>query len=173
MRQDLSFSAVMSEESCKCAMEKLKEDLRNCQMRRLEFFRLADEEQEKIAFLRHSLEVLSKLCNEPFEDEKEMGLTAAIRMALKSHGGCLNARQVKVQIERLGFSTANYKNVLATIHTVLKRLARNGELDASGKSEGRTAYRWQLVQSAKIDRVTVKPPASAKAAGKTFEGGVK
>ena len=42
-------------------------------------------------------------------------------MALKTHGGALNAQQVKTRLEQLGFKTES-TNLLASIHTILKRL---------------------------------------------------
>lgn len=134
----------MSTENYKPALDRLKQDLRDSKIRRLEHLRGVDEEEERIAHLRQTVAALSKLCGEAFdEDDDEFGLTDAIRMALKAHGGHLTPQQVKSQIEKLGFKTDKYSNALASIHTVLKRLVIKGELDDNGTSgDGKTAYRW-------------------------------
>jgi hypothetical protein len=133
----------MSPENYKSALEQLKKDLRDSKQRRLEHLRGVEEEEERITHLRQSVASLSRLCGEAFDDEDEFGLTDAIRMALKAHGGHLNPQQVRAQIERLGFKTEKYTNVLASIHTVLKRLVIKGEVDDSATAgDGKTAYRW-------------------------------
>lgn len=132
----------MSPEDYKVALTKLKQDLRESKARRIEHIDAAEREEERIAHLRQTVAALSKLCGEPFDDEDdEFGLTEAIRMALKAHGGHLNAQQVKTQIEKLGFNTGKYTNALASIHTVLKRLVVKGEADDTASFDGKTAYR--------------------------------
>ena len=143
---------IMSAEDYKSALKQLRGDLREAKIRYRGLLQQAEDEEEAIVHLRQTVAALSKLCGETFDDEEdEFGLTDAIRMALKAHGGYLNPQQVKVQIERLGFKTEKYNNVLASIHTVLKRLVVKGELDDSGMADGKTAYRW-------VQRTVPPPP---------------
>lgn len=143
----MSNLARMETEDYKATLERFRAELEKAKATHQNLLRFAEAEEQKIAHLRQSVSALAQLCGESFEDDDEFGLTDAIRMALKAHGGALNAQQVKVQIERLGFNTAKYTNALASIHTVLKRLAIKGELDDAATSDGKTAYRWIAKQT--------------------------
>jgi hypothetical protein len=123
------------------SLEDAKEDLRMAREQRDDAIELAEHLEDQIMELRRTVAGLSALCGEPFNEDDEFGLTDSIRMALKTHNGGLNAQQVKTRLEQLGYKT-NSANLLASVHTILKRLALKGELDDTLTSDGKTAYRW-------------------------------
>jgi chromosome segregation ATPase len=87
----------------------------------------------RIADLRQTVAILSKLCGEALvEVEDALGLTDAIRIALDESGGKeMHAQDVRLLLESRGFQTRRYGNLLASIHTVLKRLQARGEVKAT------------------------------------------
>ena len=70
------------------------------------------------------------------------GLTDAIREVLSTHSEhYLSPIHIRDLLKEMGFDTGKYKNVLASIHTVLKRLRSHKEVvDAS--NEGKVVYKW-------------------------------
>lgn len=71
-------------------------------------------------------------------------LTDSCRLILKSFPGPLTAADVRRELELLGFDFSHYSsNPLSSIHTVLKRLAEAGEVQAGTSREGRAAYHWK------------------------------
>jgi predicted nuclease with TOPRIM domain len=111
--------------------------------------------ERRIEKLRHAIVGLGGLCGEtaetinskwpdlfPDKVQEITGLTDAIREILSSHAEhYLSPVHVRDLLKEMGFDTGKYKNVLASIHTVLKRLLGQGEvLDSS--DEGRVVYRW-------------------------------
>ena len=74
--------------------------------------------------------------------DPDTGLTDAVRKALQSLSSMsLSPVQVRNRMEKLGYDLSSYKNVLASIHTILKRLKRKGEV-TSRERDGKTVYRW-------------------------------
>jgi hypothetical protein len=75
--------------------------------------------------------------------DPDIGLTDAVRKALQSMSAMsLSPIQVRNRMDHLHFDLSPYKNVLASIHTILKRLKAKGEI-TSRERDGKTVYRWQ------------------------------
>jgi hypothetical protein len=123
------------------ALAETKDELLAARKSREEAIKKQEDLEQRIMELRRTVAALSALCGEEFNEDDEFGLTDSIRMALKTHGGALNAQQVKARLEQLGFRTAS-TNLLASVHTILKRLVLKGEIDDSLSADGKTAYRW-------------------------------
>jgi hypothetical protein len=74
----------------------------------------------------------------------ETGLTDAVRMITSSFGFPMTPKQVRDALLHLDYNLSGYSNILATLHTTMKRLARTGELvnvvDEKGNELG--AYAW-------------------------------
>lgn len=109
---------------------------------------------QRIMKLRGAVRGLAGLCDiddveeenpSLFPDEysdRDIGLTDAIRTVLSSHGEAfLSPVFIRDRLADVGFDIKTHKNILASIHTVLKRLQRQGEA-APWTKEGRTAYKW-------------------------------
>lgn len=70
------------------------------------------------------------------------GLTDAIREVLSMHSEhYLSPIHIRDFLTDMGFDTGKYKNVLASIHTVLKRLRSQKEV-VDTSSEGKVVYKW-------------------------------
>lgn len=123
--------------------EALTKDLHAAKARHAQAIATADREELDITNLRQSLAAIGQLCGKKFEEEDEYGLTDLVRMALRTmQGSALEPTQVKERIESLGYPQKS-ENVLASIHTILKRLLAKGEVDTHILQPGnKTAYRW-------------------------------
>jgi hypothetical protein len=116
-----------------------------------EFDNLLEEEarlEARLAAIRERAEVLRKtimsvgdLLGEDREPES-VGITDAIRSVLQNKVDMFfSPRGVRSHLQKNDFPLDNYKNVLAVIHTTLKRLEDQGEVVPSVK-DGKTYYRW-------------------------------
>lgn len=111
----------------------------------------------RISMFREAALSLGGLCGKDVKDitaehpelfpdmiDPDTGLTDAVRKALQSlHAMSLSPIQVRNRMESLGFDLSPYKNVLASIHTILKRLKAKNEV-TSRERDGKTVYRWAL-----------------------------
>jgi len=110
----------------------------------------AEKAERAIVELRQTIAALQRLCGEPeFVEEDALGLTDAIRMAFKTEiveGGLpangMSAHDIRTKMESMGYR-GRWGNLLASIHTVIKRLHEKGELEATGNLNGRETFRWR------------------------------
>jgi hypothetical protein len=66
----------------------------------------------------------------PDNAEPELGFTDAVRKVFENTKDHLHHPvSVRDELKKMGFPLAKYKNPLASIHTILKRLVDQGELD--------------------------------------------
>ena len=99
-----------------------------------ELFRRREELATKIAKQQTRVAALAALCEESEEVDKmrEMdlgGLTNACRTAFRAAGNRgLIPMEVRAALERLRFPIRTHKNILASIHTVIRRLEKGGEI---------------------------------------------
>jgi hypothetical protein len=70
------------------------------------------------------------------------GLTDAIRAALKAFGRPMTPIEVRDGLISLGYDLSVYSNVLASIHTALKRLHESREITKHADREGKVSYEW-------------------------------
>ena len=89
------------------------------------------------------------MCGEPeFVEEDALGLTDAIRMAFKTEATNkimdpgMSPQDVRTKLESMGYG-GQWGNLLASIHTVIKRLHDKGEIEAAGNFYGRDTFRWK------------------------------
>lgn len=75
----------------------------------------------------------------------DIGMTDAIRKVLQSAGTFLTPVGVRTELKTTGYDTDRYKNVLASIHTVLKRLAESGEVETEITNDV-MAYKWKVMK---------------------------
>jgi hypothetical protein len=138
----------MTHETYKEALKQAKTDLAE-QVETLGRAQDCAEKAEKaIVELRQTITALQRLCGEPeFVEEDALGLTDAIRMVFKTAnaeaGGreALSAHDVRERMERMGYG-GRWGNLLASIHTVIKRLHEQKQLEATGNLNGRDTFRW-------------------------------
>jgi hypothetical protein len=71
------------------------------------------------------------------------GFTDSVRKVLRANRGqAATAIAVREMLAKAGFNLSAYTNPLASIHTILKRLAERGEVTAS-MNDGQKYYRWK------------------------------
>jgi len=106
--------------------------------------KLAELAEKEILELRQTVSALQRLCGESeYVEEDALGLTDAIRMTFKTAAGgaSLTAQDVKDLMENSGYA-GRWGNLLASIHTVIKRLYAKGEIESGGNVKGRDTFRW-------------------------------
>ncbi len=117
-----------------------------------ELFRQSEELATKIAKQQTRVAALAALC-EQSEEVGEMteldlgGLTNACRTAFRAAGNRgLMPTEVRSALEQLRFPTRTHKNILASIHTVIRRLERAGEVREAihdiHDGANRSVYQW-------------------------------
>lgn len=121
----------------------------------------AQELEQRIGDLRQTISVLSKLCGQENVDlETSLGLTDAIRMAFRGLGNqAITAQEMRLRLETEGFNTRRYGNLLASIHTVINRLAARGEIRLVGTQGDKPAYQRILGQ---VELGALTPPPKPK-----------
>jgi hypothetical protein len=105
---------------------------------------VVERKHKEIVDLRQTVTVLSRLCGEPeFIEEDTLGLTEVIRLAYKSAvgGPGLTLQDVKDLIDSMGYA-GRWGNLLASVHTVTKRLIAKGDVEPAGNVNGKDTYRW-------------------------------
>lgn len=101
----------------------------------------------RLAQVRAALAALLVLeGDEPVQFEGK--LADACRVVLKKHAGAsLSPLQVRDELKVIGYdiSKDNHSNIMASIHSVLKRLKESGEVESKEAKDGSgTRYRWPL-----------------------------
>jgi hypothetical protein len=90
----------------------------------------------RLAQLVQAIGSLSRLCH--VKPAVELGLTDACRMVLKAVDHALTAAEIRLKLETMGYDTSHFSNPLGSIHVVLRRLCRSGEVSVVGKN----AFAW-------------------------------
>jgi hypothetical protein len=79
---------------------------------------------------------------------KPEGFTDAIRKCLRASLEPLTPSEVKEMLPATGFDLSGYSNPLASIHTILKRLAKTEYVESVITKDGKTGYKWMTVKLA-------------------------
>lgn len=145
----------MADEYYKSALELGVQELADLMREREELDARREELSERIARVRQGVLGLSALAGynpqalemqypHLFPDllDSDIGLTDAVRKVLQANGKFMTPVGVRTGLRTLGFDIGRYKNPLASIHTVLKRLKDAGEVEP-GLIEDNTAYKWK------------------------------
>jgi hypothetical protein len=78
------------------------------------------------------------------------GLTEAVIAVFRAETPkALTPVQVKEKLAQLGFPVAHYRNVMAAIHTILKRLSDGKRIFPVPTADGENAYRLRLIEAIK------------------------
>jgi len=129
---------------------------------------------ERIVQVRNGVLGLSSLAGEnPQDIEKQypelfpdlipsdIGLTDAVRKSLqKFPDRFLTPMTVRKVLQATGYDTDRYKNILASIHTVLKRLVESEEVETKTYESGGTSYKWIKVPFPKVGNSPDPKPSS-------------
>lgn len=144
----------MTKETYQSALNAAIKDLAELMSQREELDTKREELDRDIFQLREGLFGLAILCGtdtnqlakeypELFPDliSPDVGLTDAVRKALASKHTFVSPVEVKDRLAEMGFDITKHKNILASIHTILKRLHTSEEVEA-GNREEKVVYRW-------------------------------
>ncbi len=124
-------------------LEKAKRDLLSEQNALGECLKRQEAHEKKITGLRATIAAISRMLDRDFVEEDAIGLTDAIREAFKSVGqGSLIPTEVKSRLEMMGYDTARYGNLMASVHTIINRLVQKGEIRQIGMRDNKPAYQW-------------------------------
>lgn len=92
------------------------------------------------AQLKQAIATLEALeADEPLEFEGK--LTDAIRQVLRSSARALTPKEVRTELNAIGYNLKRHGNPMAAIHSVLKRMVTSKDVKAIGTSKGAT-YLW-------------------------------
>jgi hypothetical protein len=69
------------------------------------------------------------------------GITDAVRTVFMGAEKPLNPAEVKSRVESLGIPAQ--QNLLASVHTIIRRLLAGGEIEAVGEASPGGGYRWK------------------------------
>lgn len=140
----------MTVDAYKAALTQAKKDLLAKTSEVAEAERTVERATREIVELRQTIAVLSRLCGEPeFVEEDALGITEIVRMAYRSNGSTpMTAQDVKSRVESMGYE-GRWTNLLASVHTVTKRLAQKGDIELAGTIDGKDAYKWVSMADAR------------------------
>jgi len=125
----------METENYRKALDEARRELTNT-------VRQQEELEQRIVDLRQTVTTLSRLCGEEPEIEGQLGITDAVRMAVKSAPHPLTLTEVKEAVEEIGFPLWKQAAPLASVATILSRLVRGGEVDREEKAGGKPTFAW-------------------------------
>ena len=122
-----------------------REELEKLQSERAELIRGLAERDRQIAALSRTLNAMAPLAGEePFDappvpggELTPPGLTDSIRSILAGASEPLTAADIRDRLAALGFAASDYSNLLATIHTIVRRLMDAREIQAHETGGGR------------------------------------
>jgi hypothetical protein len=118
--------------------------------------KLLDQRDQLNRKIEHTAELISANANFLPEDERAVqlqklaemvaeppGFTDSVRNVLRNVPfQALTPKKVRDLLREAGFDLSSYTNPLASIHTILKRLADRGEVVVS-ESDKEVHYRWK------------------------------
>lgn len=84
------------------------------------------EIDERLAQLAQTIGTLNRLCGHV--PTVTWGLTDAVRVVLRGAAQGMTPIEIRDRLEAIGFDLTNYKNSLAAIHTVVRRLNESKEV---------------------------------------------
>jgi hypothetical protein len=88
-------------------------------------------------------------------------VTSACRAVLRTAGGGVSPLDVRRELTANGFDWSGFTNPMSAVHTVLKRLVRQGEASVRTATDGSRRYEWKQAvgtsasgsQAAEADRI--------------------
>jgi hypothetical protein len=133
----------MSKKDYRRAFQTAKRELHNLLTKR-------EEIDKRIGKLTTTIDHLGKLCGDKsnpiaqdlFSSARSMGITELIRLALKHSIEPMRPTEVAHQVRVWRPNLDQNHNLLASTHTVLKRLVKGGEAQEVPALGRKKAYRW-------------------------------
>lgn len=110
-----------------------------------------EETEQKIAQLKQGILSIAPLAKEPVDNTwlsmiTAVGITEGIRDILRAaYPKYLSPVEIKEQLKKKGQDLSGHKNVMASVHSTLKRMLENKELRTS---EDGLTYAWRRRRNA-------------------------
>ena len=148
--------------------EDYKKLLREKEERLVELLDQQEHLETEIAELKQEIGALAILAGEAKDSRYDflarisgdLGLIDAIREVMRSMNGYLTPKDIRDGLDNIGYNIGEHSNILASIHTTLRRMAQNGEVEESnGKKK---AYRLLSRQEQMIKRMARNEPIFPK-----------
>ena len=148
----------MKTKSYDSALYQAKQDLAHLLVQR-------EKIDRKVARLKAVIDQLQNLSAEMLRKNRErsidrvikahltMGITDLSRVILKETFLPMTAGQIREKLEAGKLDLSRYSNPLAVIHTVLKRLVKNGEVRIVPRERGKKAYQWISTSDKLLDEL--------------------
>jgi hypothetical protein len=96
----------------------------------------------------------------------KVGITESVRVILQEKVLPMTAVELLEQVKSRKYNVTRYKNPLAIIHTLLKRLVKSGDVSVAAPINGLKAYQWvSLADKALSELQKSSEPAVAKRSG--------
>jgi len=155
---------------------------RDLQARKQELVRLLNQRQKidrEIARLQPVINYLEGLCHElgnraaketAAKAALTSGLTDLARKTLEEAFGPLSTSELKLLMEKKGFDFSRYSNPLSSIHVVLQRLVKAGQVRVVPQKGGKKVYQWITTVDkllSVLDTMTKVAQASKAGVGET------
>ncbi len=116
-------------------LKSLNEDLRDRLSERIQI-------NGEIARLRRTIAAMERMLAGDASDQREKkGLTASIGSILK-RSDWLTPMEIRDELKKAGIDAGAYQNMLAEVHTILKRLVASGKVEVNAKPR-KPVYRWK------------------------------
>ncbi len=109
--------------------ETTKNEIQKLEAEKIELQLAIAERDKQIAALIQTMHAIAPLIGETPPESPAGGMTDSIRKLMAEAGHPLTASEIRDRLEAMGFDMKSYSNPLATIHTVLRRLADSGEVE--------------------------------------------
>lgn len=157
----------MVDDTYKAAFKKAKLDFVFAQKELGETNKRKAELETRIASLRETVIALGRMCGEEFDEADALGLTEAIRQTfMAAPNVMMTAQNVRDRLDILGFNIGKYGNALASIHTVITRLEKKGDIRLCGTIGDKAAFIW-------VDRYYIEPLPDIPGEGASLEDSPK
>jgi hypothetical protein len=139
---DIVYKLLMNRMDFKESLKAAKAELAALQHELGGCLKHQEELEKKIAAVRQMITGFSDALGEQFVEEDSLGLTDAIRQAFRTSGSPMTPTDVKGRLETLGYDTSKYGNMMASVHSVINRLVKQGQIRGVGALGGKPAYQW-------------------------------
>ena len=130
----------MGKADYKKTLDSMRSELETILNKEVDFERQLTESRERSEALGRAAQALAGFLGED-KEEASIGITDAIRKILGSGGYIWQPIAVRARLQREEFPLEKYQNPLAVIHTTLKRIEGQGEVEAV-KKDGKIYYKW-------------------------------
>jgi hypothetical protein len=140
----------------KKSLNDAKGELRALQAELGECLAQQEEIERKLLAVRQMIVSFSNVLGEQFEEADELGLTDAVRQAFKTQTAPLEPTAVRTRLQQLGFNTNKYGNFMASVHTVINRLVKSGEIKQQILQPGNKVAYMYLVTAPKFSEEIVQ-----------------